>query len=111
VSAHRTHKLNESEIDLDGHKGVEIETENDTVHTFTRIFLMDRTLYQAMVTMPLQSRYLHTARFLDSFKLVARSRYSAAPIQGNRINITCCGNGLGKPKEQRLSAWPPSGRL
>jgi len=75
ISAPRTHKLNEADIELDGHKGVEVETENDTVHIFTRIYLVDRTLYQTMVTVPLAGRYPGTERFLNSFKLMARVRY------------------------------------
>ena len=75
ISAPKTHKLNEADLDLDGHKGVEIETENDTAHIFTRIYLVDRTLYQTMVTVPLTGRYPGTERFLNSFKLIARVRY------------------------------------
>jgi len=75
ISAPRTHKLNEADIDLDGHKGIEIETENDTSHIFTRIYLVDRTLYQTMVTVPLAGRYPGTERFLNSFKPIARVRY------------------------------------
>ena len=69
-----TRKLNEQEIDLDGHKGVEIETENDTVHTFTRIYLVDKTLYQTMVVFPNQTPFAGANRFLDSFKLIERIR-------------------------------------
>lgn len=75
ISAPRTHKLNEADIDLDGHKGVELETENDKFHIFTRIYLVDRTLFQTMVTVPLAGRYPGTERFLDSFKVIARVRY------------------------------------
>ena len=75
ISAPKTHKLNESDIDLDGHKGVDLETENDSVHIFTRIYLVDRTLYQTMVTVPLNGRYPGTEHFLNSFKLMARVRY------------------------------------
>lgn len=74
LAAPKTRKLNQQEIDLDGHKGVEIETENDTVHTFTRIYLVDRVLYQTIVTFPVAGQYPNTNRFLDSFKLIARAR-------------------------------------
>lgn len=74
LTAPKTSKLNEKEINLDGHVGVELETESDTAHIFTRIYLVEMTLYQAMVTFPVQSRYLDTNRFLDSFKLIGRER-------------------------------------
>ena len=74
LAAPKTRKLNQLEIDLDGHKGVELETENDTVHTFTRIYLVDRVLYQTMVIFPIAGRYPDTSRFLYSFKLIARAR-------------------------------------
>jgi len=74
VAAPKTHKVNDSNINLDGHKGAEIETESDTLHVFTRIYLVDETLYQAIVTFPIKGRYADTNRFLDSFKLISRTR-------------------------------------
>ena len=74
VAAPKTHKINDSEITLDGHKGAEIETESDALHAFTRIYLVDTTLYQTIVTFPLKRRYADTNRFLDSFKLISRTR-------------------------------------
>ena len=71
----RTQKLNELDIDLDGHKGIELETASDTEHVFTRIYLVDTTLYQTIVTLPPAGRYPDTSRFLDSFKLIPRVRY------------------------------------
>jgi hypothetical protein len=47
---------------------------NDKVHTFTRIYLVDRVLYQTMVISPIAGRYPDTSRVLDSFKLIAHSR-------------------------------------
>lgn len=75
VSAPKTHKISEEQIDLDGNKGVEIETESETSRIFTRIFTVGNTLYQTMVTVPVESHYLHAGRFLDSFRLIARPRY------------------------------------
>lgn len=75
LAAPRTQKLAELEIELDGHKGIELETESDTGHVFTRIYLVDKTLYQTMVTVPPAGRYPGTARFLDSFQLIPRVRY------------------------------------
>jgi len=73
VSAPKTHKINDSDITLDGHKGAEIETEDETMHAFTRVYLVDGTIYQAIVTFPIQHRFPETTRFLDSFKLIARA--------------------------------------
>lgn len=75
LAAPKTHKINQVDIDLDGHKGVELEAESDTIHTFTRIYLVDKTLYQTIVTLPVGNHYPFTGRFLDSFKLMTRSRY------------------------------------
>lgn len=75
LSAPKTHKLSEEQINLDGHSGVELETESDTVHIFTRIYMVDSTLYQTMVTVPVGDRYPGTGRFLDSFRLIPRVRY------------------------------------
>lgn len=74
VAAPKTRKINDSDITLDGHKGTEIETANETLHQFTRVYLVDGTIYQAIVICPLQHRYPDAARFLDSFKLIARAR-------------------------------------
>jgi hypothetical protein len=74
VAAPKTRRLNQQEIDLDGHKGVEIETENDTTHTVTRIYVVDRTLYQTMVTYPIGTKFADTNRFLNSFHLIPRAR-------------------------------------
>ncbi len=70
----KSHELHEQEIDLDGHKGVEIETESETFHTLIRIYLVDHTLYQTIVVSPIGTPYAGAHRFLDSFKLIARVR-------------------------------------
>lgn len=74
LSAPKTRKINEQEIDLDGHKGVELETENDTDHAILRIYQVDNTLYQAIVTYPVGTPFAGAKRFLDSFKLITRVR-------------------------------------
>jgi len=74
LAAPKARKLSQREIDLDGHKGVEIETASDTVHVFTRIYLVDQTIYQTLVTFPVDGSYTDTNRFLDSFKWIARTR-------------------------------------
>jgi hypothetical protein len=75
LTAPKTKKLHEEQIELDGHTGVELETENDTDHIFTRIYVVNGTLYQSMVTLPVGDRYPSTGRFLDSFRLIPRLRY------------------------------------
>jgi len=74
-SGPKTQKLGETDISLDGYKGVELETVNDTAHIFTRIYMVDKTIYQTMVTLPLGIHYPGTGRFLDSFHLIPRARY------------------------------------
>ncbi len=70
----KTRELHEHEIDLDGYKGVEIETENEKAHTLTRIYLVDNTLYQTMAVFPIETPFAGASRFLDSFKLIERVR-------------------------------------
>jgi hypothetical protein len=69
-----TKTLNEQKIDLDGHPGVEVETANGKVHVTTRIYLVDNTLYQTMVSVPVAEKFPGTARFLDSFRVIHRSK-------------------------------------
>jgi hypothetical protein len=70
----RTKTLREKEIELDGHKGVEVETENDSLHITTRIYLVDNALYQTIVSAPLKDNFSSIGRFLDSFRLTPRSK-------------------------------------
>ncbi len=63
----------EKPIDLDGHRGIELEAVNDTVRTSTRIYLAGATIYQTMVVSPAAETFAGTARFLDSFRLIRRS--------------------------------------
>ncbi|MFZ1087374.1 MAG: hypothetical protein WAN35_20615 [Terracidiphilus sp.] len=69
-----TKTLNEKKIELDGHGGEEVETISDKVRITTRVYLVDNTLYQTMVTVPVTEKYADTARFLDSFRLIRRSK-------------------------------------
>jgi hypothetical protein len=70
----KTKTLVDKEIDLDGNKGVEVETVNDTLHIITRIYWINNTLYQTMVTVPATETFSGSARFLDSFRLIPRSK-------------------------------------
>ena len=74
LSAPKTRKLNQVAIDLDGHKGIELEAESDTLHTITRIYIVGDVLYQTMVTYPVGNQYPRANRFLDSFKFIERVR-------------------------------------
>jgi hypothetical protein len=53
--------------------GMEYEAENDTMHIYGRIFLVGTTLYQTLTAAPLGNPYADNTRFLDSFKLIART--------------------------------------
>jgi hypothetical protein len=74
VSGPKTRRLNQQEINLDGHKGIEIETVDDKIHTVTRIYAVNRTLYQTMVTYPIGKQFAGANRFLESFRLIPRVR-------------------------------------
>jgi len=69
-----TKTLNERKINLDGHQGEEVETVSDKVHVITRVYLVDNTLYQTMVSVPVIEKFPATARFLDSFRLIHRTK-------------------------------------
>jgi hypothetical protein len=72
LAGDKTKKLSETPIALDERKGVALETENETIHTSTRIYLVGDTVYQTLVTSPVAGKYADTARFLDSFRLIPR---------------------------------------
>lgn len=72
--APKTTTLHEKDFELDGHKGVEVETQNDSLHITTRIYLVNNTLYQTMVMAPLTDNFSGTGRFLDSFRLIPRTK-------------------------------------
>lgn len=74
VAAPKTRKLSQADIDLDGRKGVEFVTENETTHTITRLYLVGETLYQTIVTYPVGGSCPYSNRFLDSFQLITRAR-------------------------------------
>ena len=53
--------------------GVEFETDNDTLHFTTRIYLVGSTLYQTLTAAPLGKLYADSSHFMDSFQLIART--------------------------------------
>jgi hypothetical protein len=74
LAGDKTIKISETPIELDGHKGVALETDNPFIHTSTRIFLVGGLVYQTMVTYPVAGKYAETVRFLDSFHLIQRAQ-------------------------------------
>jgi glucose/arabinose dehydrogenase len=66
------HFIREKAITLGTYHGIEFEAENDSTHFTARIFLAGSTLYQTLIASPLDKPYASTARFLDSFQLIAR---------------------------------------
>ncbi|MFY9856181.1 MAG: hypothetical protein WAK26_20120 [Terracidiphilus sp.] len=79
LSNTNAHPLSEKPITLGIYPGVEFEGENDTMHFSARIYLVGSTLYQALTAVPLGKPYAGTARFLDSFQLIARTSAPTAP--------------------------------
>lgn len=70
-----THKISETQQSLDGNKGVEIVTENETTHSINRIYEVGETLYQTVVAYPRNTKYADSDKFLDSFHLIPRIRH------------------------------------
>lgn len=66
------HLVREKKITLGAYQGIEFEAENDSTHFTARVFMAGSTLYQTMIASPLDKPYAGTARFLDSFQLIAR---------------------------------------
>jgi hypothetical protein len=73
LSNTNSHLLREKKITLAGYHGLEFESENDTTHFTARIFMVRTTLYQIVVVYSIKNTYTDTARFLDSFALIART--------------------------------------
>ena len=68
------HLVSGKKITLSIYHGVEFEAESDTFHSSARIYLVGTTLYQALTAAPLARPYAGSARFLDSFQLIARTQ-------------------------------------
>jgi hypothetical protein len=69
----KAHLISGSKMTLGAYPGLAFEAENDSMHFSARIYLVGSTLYQALVASSLQQPYADTARFLDSFQLIART--------------------------------------
>jgi hypothetical protein len=67
------HLLSAKQITFGVYPGVEFEADSDTMHFAARIYLVGTTLYQSLTAAPLRKPYAGTTRFLDSFRLIART--------------------------------------
>jgi hypothetical protein len=68
----QAHLVSSQQITLGAYKGVEFEGENTALHLSARLYFVGTTLYQTLIARPIDQPYADTARFLDSFKLIAR---------------------------------------
>jgi hypothetical protein len=68
-----THLLSEKKIALGVYQGIAYEFVSNATHITSRIYLVGSTFYQVMVAYPIDKPYADTARFLDSFQLIART--------------------------------------
>jgi hypothetical protein len=67
------HLISGKRIAFGTYHGVEFETENDTLHFITRIYLVGSTLYQTLTAAPLGKPYADSTHFMDSFQLITRT--------------------------------------
>jgi hypothetical protein len=67
------HLLSETKTTLGIYHGLTFEAESDAAHFYARIYIVGSVLYQTLVVVPLGKPYADTARFLDSFQLIART--------------------------------------
>lgn len=72
LQSSNSHLLSEKTITLGTYHGVEFESESDVAHFSARVYVVGTTLYQALVVSPIGKLFPDTARFLDSFQLIAR---------------------------------------
>lgn len=68
-----SHIVNEKKIMLGTFHGLQYEAESDSAHYTARIYMVGTTLYQTLVMFPLGKPYDQVDRFLNSFKLIART--------------------------------------
>lgn len=64
------HLVSERKITVGASHGVAFEADSESAHLSARIYLAGATLYQLVVASPLNSPYIGTARFFDSFQLL-----------------------------------------
>ena len=68
--------LREKEIVFNNYSGVEFEAESDQLHTFARFYVVGTTIYKTVVFTIPGKTYADSARFLDSFQLLAHQNSS-----------------------------------
>jgi hypothetical protein len=73
LQSSNSHLTREKPISLGIYHGLEFEAESDAAHFYARIYMVGNTLYQSLVVYPVGQPYADTARFLDSFQLIART--------------------------------------
>ena len=71
------HLISEKKIVLDKNQGIEFEAENGSTHFIVRMYIVQTTMYQALVASPVSKQFNESKRFLDSFQLVARTKYES----------------------------------
>jgi hypothetical protein len=73
VSNVHGHLVDSKKVTLGVYPGVAFEAAAEGAHLYGRIYLVGTTLYQAFVALQSDRPYPDTARFLDSFQLIART--------------------------------------
>jgi len=73
LSNSNAHLITDRKITLGIYHGLAYEGESDQAHFSAREYLVGTTLYQTLVVSSLGKPYDGTARFLDSFQLIART--------------------------------------
>lgn len=71
------HVISEKKVDLNKSQGIEFEAENESTHFSVRLYVVQTTMYQVLVASPLGKPFNQAKRFLDSFRLVPRTKYES----------------------------------
>lgn len=66
--------VSEKKITLGTNPGLQFEAENSATHFTVRIYLVGTTLYQILVVSPINKPFDQSARFLDSFQIITRTK-------------------------------------
>lgn len=66
--------VSEKKIPLGTNPGLQFEAENSAAHFTVRMYVVGTTLYQMLAVSPINKPFNDTARFLDSFQLVSRTK-------------------------------------
>lgn len=71
IAKSKTRLVSEKKITLNGEPGLEIEVENETDHTRSRLYVVGPVLYIVTASYPIGKPFDHSSEFLDSFRLIA----------------------------------------